>query len=272
MATAAFPAWPPDVIRNSDAGTFVPASGNLSTRMTMSCTAPPAHRMRAVPFFGRDSIKANLVLYPCADDVMRDCHRRRSREPLRMLAHQHGCDFFLGKPAGVLEFLTVDHDFTCQRLGMTTDHKRSREWPGLRSKIDDAAARDARFFARFPVHRVFDRFPGFDITRETRPHRRHETRAAAEETPVAVGRKHDNDRVGAREMFGLALRAIPPPAAADRLRRSPAIGAEPVACVPMQHGLRFGNRWQMVSCDKALHRDRAEVRNLQIAARFQCLS
>src|SRR5262249_23308403 len=84
-ATAAFPAWPPDVIRNSDACTFVPASGNLSTRMMMSCTAPPAHRMRGYP---RGSLKTDLVLYPGADDVMRDRYRRRGCQALRVFAHQ----------------------------------------------------------------------------------------------------------------------------------------------------------------------------------------
>src|SRR6186997_1996324 len=98
--------------------------------MTMSCTAPPAHRMRGF-FLPCGSLKTDLVLYPCADDVMRDRYRRRRRQSLRVFAHQHAPDLFLAKPAGVLEFLAVDDDFVRQGLGMAADHQRRRERPGL---------------------------------------------------------------------------------------------------------------------------------------------
>src|SRR3990167_9138025 len=102
MATAELPAWPPLVMTNSEACTFMPASGNLSTRMTMSCTAPPAQSILGADFAG--SVKFDLALYPGADDVMRDRHRRRRGQAVGVLAQQHGHDLVFAKPPGVFEF------------------------------------------------------------------------------------------------------------------------------------------------------------------------
>src|SRR3974390_1348917 len=78
----------------SDACTLVPAAGNASTRMTMSCTAPPAHRMLGC------SVKTDLALDETADDVVRDSDRRWCREARFVPPHQHARQFFLAKPAG----------------------------------------------------------------------------------------------------------------------------------------------------------------------------
>ena len=44
-AIAALPPCPPMTVTLSEACAFMPGAGNRSTRMTMSCTAPPAHRI-----------------------------------------------------------------------------------------------------------------------------------------------------------------------------------------------------------------------------------
>src|SRR5450755_1640244 len=235
-ATAALAAQPPPVMMNSDADTLAPGAGKFCTRMTMSCTAMPAHKIfGACP--GTGSVKADLVLHPGADEVMRDRHRRRRGQAIGVLAHQHGRDLRLGKPPGVLEFLAVHHNFAGQGLGVAADHQRGRKRPRLRVEILHPATGDAGFLARFPPHRVLDRFARLDEAGQARPHGRHKTRAAAEQAALAVACQHDSHRIGAREMFGLALRAIALPAGLHGLRRRAAIGAEAVAQMPVQHRL-----------------------------------
>src|ERR1700690_1674924 len=205
MATAALAAQPPPVMMKSDAGTLVPGAGKFCTRITMSCTAMPAHKIfGAFPDAG--SVKVDLVLHPGADEVMRDRYRRRRGQAVRVLAHQHGRDLRLGKPPRVIEFLVVYHDVAGQCLGVATDHQRPRERPGFRVKINPPAASDAGFLARFPPHRVLDRFARFHEAGQARPHRRQETWRPAEQAALAVDRQHDRHRIGAREMFRLALR------------------------------------------------------------------
>src|SRR3954465_14506265 len=105
MATAALPDWPPLVTRNSEACTLAPACGNSSTRMTMSCTAPPAQRI-----VGRFLVKIDPVFHPGPHDVIGDGDARRAGQPLRVLAHQHRRHLVSTKPAGVLEFLAIYRD------------------------------------------------------------------------------------------------------------------------------------------------------------------
>src|SRR4051794_16336278 len=114
---AALPDCPPTVMMKSDACAFVPGAGKASTRMTMSCTAPPAQRMAAC------LVKADLVLDETADDVMGDRNRRRCREPAFVLAHQHPSHLVFPKPARVFEFLLVDDHLAAERLGVAADHQ-----------------------------------------------------------------------------------------------------------------------------------------------------
>jgi hypothetical protein len=44
-----------------------------------------------------------------------------------------------------------------------------------------------------------------------------------------------------------------------------------MARMPVQHGLGFRDRWQMIGGDKTLYSDRAKVRHVQIIARLQRL-
>src|ERR1035437_1237361 len=196
---------------------------------------------------------------------------RRAMAPAALAARQHGRDLRLGKPPRVFEFLAVDHNFAGQRLGMAADHQRGRERPRLRVEIDHAAAGDAGFLARFPPHRVLDRFARLDETGQARPHGRPETWGPAEQATLAVGRQHDHHRIGAREMLGLAGRAIAPPAGMHGLRRRAAVRAEAVAQMPVQHRLGLGDRRQMLGLDQPLHRDGTQVGDMQAVAGLQRL-
>src|SRR5674476_1571444 len=158
---------------NSEAGTLVPGAGKFSTRMTMSCTPMPAHRIFG-DGLGARAVKADLVVHPGADDVMRDRHRRWRGQAIGVLAQQHARHLVFAKPAGVLEFLPIDHDLVRHRLGVATDHQRTRERPGLRAEVDHPAAGDAGFLARFAVHGILDRFARLDETGQARPHGRPE--------------------------------------------------------------------------------------------------
>ena len=200
---------------------------------------------------------------------MRDRDRRRRAQAFGVPARQHACYFRLGKPPRVLKFRAVDDNFSGQGLGMAADHQRGRERPGLRAEIGHLAAEDAGFLAGFTPHRVLDRLARLEEAGEARPHGRPETRAAAEQAVLALGRQHDHHRIGAREMLGVALRTIALPAGADRLRRRAAVRAEAVTQMPMQHRLGLGDRRQMLGPDQPLHRDRAQVGDQEIVARLQ---
>src|ERR1039458_846447 len=77
---------PPPVPMNSDAATLLPGAGKFSTRMTMSCTTMPEHRILGLCFAGARSVKADLVVHPSPDDVMRDRDRKRRGQAIGVLA------------------------------------------------------------------------------------------------------------------------------------------------------------------------------------------
>src|SRR5215467_2756512 len=264
IATAAFAAHPPPVMMNSLAATLVPGPGKFSTRMTMSCTAMPAQRIFGT--FVARSVKAYLVLHPDADDVVRDRNRRRRRQPLRMFAHQHGLNLFLAKPPSVLELRAIDHNLVRQCFNVTADHQRCRERPWLRSEVDDAAAGDAGFLARFPTDGILERFAGLNEPGKARPHRWNETRATPQQAALAVTRQHDHNWIGAGKVLGLAQWAVAPPAAIDEPRHAAAVRAESVARMHVQHRLGFSDRRQVVLLDQTLDRDGTQIGDMQIAA------
>src|SRR6185312_17422848 len=80
-----------------------------------------------------------------------------------------------------------------------------------------------------------------------------------------------DDRIGAREMLDLAVRTIAPPAALRKVSGGAAIRTEAVAGMPVQQRLGGGDRRQVVLRDEAADRDRAQVGDKKIAARFQGL-
>src|ERR1700733_14073874 len=194
IATAAFAAQPPLTTKNPLACTLPSGCGNSSTRNTSSRTMMPAHKMRGAPLL-RAAVSAKdiaTVLDITADDVMRDSDRRRRGQASRMLAPEHCRQFVALEPAGVLQFLAIDHDGIGQRFGVAADHDGRRKRPRLRREIFDAADSDADFFQHFATHRFLDRFAGLRKAGKTRPHGRRETRRAAEHATLAGNRQHDD--------------------------------------------------------------------------------
>src|SRR5436190_23688270 len=97
IATAAFAALPPLMVRNSLACVFTSGRGNDPTRNTRSSTAMPVHSTCL-----RASAEDIVLFDPCADNVVRDRDRRRDHDPLWMLASKHQHHLIPGKPARVL--------------------------------------------------------------------------------------------------------------------------------------------------------------------------
>src|SRR3569832_1707690 len=231
------------VMTKSEAWTLAPGAGKRSTRMTMSCTAPPAHRIVFAPALA--SVKRRLALAPGAHDMMRDGDRRWRRQPVLVPAQQHVGDLVAREPARALELGGVDLDVAALGLGEGADHQRHRERPWLRREVTHAAADDAGFLDRLAPHRVLDRLARLDEPGKARPHARHEAGRAAEQAVVAVDRQHDDDRVGAREMLRLAIRTVAPLAGVDGARQQTTIGAIAMPRMPLQNRLRIRNRRQV---------------------------
>src|SRR5262249_52021349 len=161
------------------AETLVPGAGKSCTRITMSCTAMPAHRILRLR-----SLKADLALDPGAENVMRYGDRRRRGQAGRMRAGQEADRLVAGEPARVLELLAVHGDVVAQRLGMAADHQRHRKRPGLRGEVAHAAGDDAGLLERLAPHRILDRLTRLDEAGKARPHARHEPRRAPEQAAV----------------------------------------------------------------------------------------
>src|SRR5947207_40254 len=83
IATAAFAALPPLMVRNSLACVFTSGRGNDPTRNTRSSTAMPVHSTCLAAASAEDTV---VLLDPRADDVVRDRNRRRDADPFRVLA------------------------------------------------------------------------------------------------------------------------------------------------------------------------------------------
>src|SRR5438874_2422876 len=166
MATAAFAALPPLMVRNSLACVFTSDRGNDPTRNTRSSTAIPVHST-CLRGSAEDTV---ALLDPGADDVMRDRDRRRNADPLRMLADEHQRGFLAGEPARILQFLAIDLDVGVRCARVTADHQRHRKRPRLRAEILHLAADDAGFLQGFTPRGFLDAFARLDEARKARPH------------------------------------------------------------------------------------------------------
>src|SRR5262245_9926061 len=207
-AIAALAAQPPAVAINVEACAFSPGCGKRSTWKMKSSTAMPAHsttgrRPRALS-------ELDAIFHPGADDVIRDGDRRGRGEAVWMLPGDHRGDLLAIEPARIGQLVAVYHDLMRDRLGVAADHQPGRKWPGLRAEIGDAPAHDAGFLARLSPHGVLDRFARLDKAGKARPHAGLKPMRAAENAAIARNGKHDGDRIGAREMRGLARRAVAP--------------------------------------------------------------
>jgi hypothetical protein len=84
-----------------------------------------------------------------------------------------------------------------------------------------------------------------------------------------VARQHDHDRVGARKVLGLALRAVASPPSVYRARPGAAVRTKAVSGVPVQYGLCLSDRGKVIGSDEPLHRNRTQIGHMKFLARLQ---
>ena len=201
---------------------------------------------------------------------MGDGDRRRRGQALRMLAHQHRRAFVLAEPARVRR---------ARCASMVMSSFSASAWQPIISDIGNGHGCEERYVTRphlTPASSSVSRRTASSIASpgSTKPARhdhmrRGEAAGAAEQAAVAAHREHDDDRIGAREMLGLAGRAGALPAGLDQVGGGAAVRAEAVARMPVQHRLGLGDRRQVLGRDQALDRDRAQVDDEEIVARLQ---
>src|SRR3984885_11150291 len=168
------------------------------------------------------------------------------------------------EPSGVLQFDAINLEAPAFCFSKAAYHQRGGERPWLGGEVLHRAAADGSLLVDFAPNGSLDRFSGLDEPRQRRIHALREPRLAAEQTSIAIDSKHDDDRIGAREVDRLANRAIPSPARHRDPSERAAIGAEPVTRVPIHERLRRGQHRRLVLRHEAAHRDRAQVDELQI--------
>ena len=158
------------------------------------------------------------------------------------------------------------------RFGVTADHQRRRKRPRLRGEIFDPCAGEPDFLAHFAPHRFLDRFAGLGRNRQGTTTSSAESAAsgrARNASPAIASMITTGSVRGKCSALQEGQSRRQPPCVG--LRRRAAIGTEAVARVPAEHRLGLGERRHMLGVDRALHRDRAQIDELEIAPRLQRL-
>ena len=89
-------------------------------------------------------------------------------------------------------------------LGMEADHHRGGKRPGLRGTVDDVLHPHLDLLVDLARHGILEALARLDEARQRRMHAARKMLAAAQQALVAVMDQHDDRRIGAREMLGLA--------------------------------------------------------------------
>ena len=155
-----------------------------------------------------------------------------------MLPGEYSDHLLATYPQGVLDLGRIDNDIPALGLAPAAEHQRIGERPRLAGEIAHVANVDPGFLEDLPPHGCFERLTRFDESRQKRIHALRPTWRAAEKDVIAVNDQHDDDRIGSREMFRTASRAIPLPAARRKTARRPAGSAKPVRSVPVHQPTR----------------------------------
>ena len=159
------------------------------------------------------------------------------------------------------------------RYGLEPDHQRARERPRLRGDVADLADLHARLLAHLAPDRLLERLAGLDEAGQHGEAALRPARLAAEQKPVAVHHAHDHDRVGAREVVGVAGRAVAFVAAVGVLRGPAAVGAEAVAPVPGDERCRVRGERRLISAGSSVAASRSPAgrpRSGSCVARVLC--
>src|ERR1700756_3479935 len=178
---------------------------------------------------------------PAPGNLMADRQRRRQCRQawdrvVRARSLDHCADLVASEPARFGKFFRIDRDLLTQRLGEKSHHQARWEWPRLRGEIAHPSDLDARFFEDFAANRFLGSLARFHEPGQARKPRARAPTAAAEKAALTPDREHDDDRVDAREMVCLAIRAVPDPASRRDDTWGTALRAEAMARMPVDQG------------------------------------
>ena len=176
-----------------------------------------------------------------------------------MRARKHLAHLVAAEPTAVFEFLQIHGDLRRFRLDIGTDHQARRERPGLVGHDRDAAADNAGLLEGLAAHGILDRLTGLHETRQRRIPARRKPRRTPEQAAIAIHRQHDNNRVRARKMLGLAGVADPLPALLGDMGRPATLRAEAVRLMPVQHRLTLRDRAEVSWRGSSVKRQRAQA-------------
>src|SRR5260370_4875748 len=164
--------------------------------------------------------------------MMGDCERRRHPYAIHLLSrYQIARDAPL-QPANRGESLVVRLHVAGFGLRETSNHQRGGKWPGLGRVVSHLAYFNGGLLHQFPPDRFLDRFAWLHETRQRREHRARKPLVASHETRVAMGRQHDDDRIDARKMLGVAFAAQPPVATLPNPARPPPLPPQALPLLP----------------------------------------
>src|SRR5260370_31268068 len=171
--------------------------------------------------------------------MMGDCERRRHPYAIHLLSrYQIARDAPL-QPANLGELLVVRLHVAAFGLRETSNHQRGGKWPGLGRIVSYLAYFHGGLLHQLPPHRFLDRFARLHETCQRGEHWARKPLVASHETRVAMGRQHDDDRIDARKMLGVAFAAQPPVASIHNPGRRAAVRAEAVPLMPVDQRLRL---------------------------------
>src|SRR5579864_5942481 len=165
--------------------------------------------------------------------MMGDCERRRHPYAIDLLSrYQIARDAPL-EPANLGELLVVRLDVAALGLRETSNHQRRRKWPRLSRVVSHLAYFHGGLLHQLPPHRFLDRLARLHEPRQRREHRARKPLVAPHETRVAMRRQHDDDRIDAWKMFGVAFAAQTPVSRIHNPGRRAAVRAEAVSLMPV---------------------------------------
>ena len=160
--------------------------------------------------------------------------------------------------------------FVRQCLGMTADHQRHRERPRLRREIIDAAAARCRL-PRSTSRRTASSIVSPGSMKPARHDhmvgRKRGERPSTQRSPAIASMITTGSVRGKCCALQDGQSRRQPPRTG--LRRRAAIRTEAMPRMPAKQRLGFGERRQMLGIDQALHRDAAQIGELEVAARLQ---
>ena len=166
----------------------------------------------------------------------------------------------------------VDLEFRrAVRLGHEADHQRAGERPGLGRVVAEPRDGDPGFLHHLARDRLFQRFAGFDESREGRKHARGPFGLVGQQAYITSRHQNDDGRIGSRMVIDPAIRrgATAHISALVGSGRRAAASAEAMPAVPVAEPARKGKQCRVLAGQNRSHRPEVDElrRTLQLEDR-----